>query len=73
MDGEYSGVYLQNSNLEGKAIRTINQLGFSYTGIATAGRPASVSASTLTETETGTTSPSSRLSTAMTERGTSTS
>ena len=39
VDGEYSGVYLQNSNLEGKAIRTINQLGFSYTGIATAGSP----------------------------------
>jgi hypothetical protein len=38
-DGEYSGVYLQNSNLEGKAIRTVNQLGFSYTGIATAGSP----------------------------------
>jgi hypothetical protein len=38
-DGEYSGVYLQNSNLEGKAIRTVNQLGFSYSGIATAGSP----------------------------------
>ena len=38
-EGEYSGVYLQNSNLEGKAIRTVNQLGFSYTGTATAGSP----------------------------------
>jgi hypothetical protein len=39
-DGEYSGVYLQNSNLVGKAIRTVNQLGFSYTGDAvTAGSP----------------------------------
>jgi hypothetical protein len=38
-DGEYSGVYLQNSNLEGKTIGTVNQLGFSYTGIATAGSP----------------------------------
>ena len=38
-DGEYSGVYLQNSNLEGKALRTVNQLGFSYTGIPTAGSP----------------------------------
>jgi hypothetical protein len=38
--GEYSGVYLQNSNLEGKAIRTVNQLGFSYKGdAATAGSP----------------------------------
>ncbi len=38
-DGEYSGVYLQNSNLEGKAIGTVNQLGFSYMGTATAGSP----------------------------------
>jgi hypothetical protein len=36
---QYSGVYLKNSNLVGKAIRTVNQLGFSYTGIATAGSP----------------------------------
>jgi hypothetical protein len=39
-DGEYSGVYLQNSNLVGKTIRTVNQLGFSYSGDAvTAGSP----------------------------------
>ena len=38
-DGEYSGVYLQNSNLEGKTIRTVNQLGFSYKSTATAGSP----------------------------------
>ena len=38
-DGEYSGVYLVNSNLEGKAIHTVNQLGFSFTGDATAGSP----------------------------------
>jgi hypothetical protein len=38
--GEYSGVYLQNTNLVGKAIRTVNQLGFSYSGDAvTAGSP----------------------------------
>jgi hypothetical protein len=37
--GEYSGVYLQNSNLVGKTIGTVNQLGFSYTGIPTAGSP----------------------------------
>ncbi len=38
-DGEYSGVYVKNSNLVGKAIGTIGQLGFSYTGTATAGSP----------------------------------
>ena len=38
-DGVYSGVYLQNSNLEGKTIGTVNQLGFSYMGTATAGSP----------------------------------
>ena len=38
-DGEYSGVYVKNSNVVGKAIGTINQLGFSYTGTATAGSP----------------------------------
>jgi hypothetical protein len=38
-DGEYSGVYVKNSNLVGKAIGTINQLGFSYRSTATAGSP----------------------------------
>lgn len=38
-NGEYSGVYLQNSNLVGKTIGTVNQLAFSYTGDATAGSP----------------------------------
>ena len=39
-DGEYSGVYVKNSNLVGKAIGAINQLGFSYIGdVATAGSP----------------------------------
>jgi hypothetical protein len=38
-DGEYSGVYIQNSNLVGKAIGTVNQLGFGYAGTATAGSP----------------------------------
>jgi hypothetical protein len=36
---QYSGVYVQNSNLVGKAIGTINQLGFSYKGAATPGSP----------------------------------
>ena len=37
---QYSGVYVKNSNLVGKAIGTINQLGFSYTGdAATGGAP----------------------------------
>ena len=37
---QYSGVYVKNSNLVGKAIGTINRLGFSYTGdAATAGAP----------------------------------
>ena len=35
----YSGVYLQNSNLEGKTLATVNKLSFRYTGIATAGAP----------------------------------
>ena len=36
---QYSGVYLEKSNLPGKAIGRVKQLGFSYTGIATAGSP----------------------------------
>ena len=37
---QYSGVYVKNSNLVGKAIGTINQLGFRYTGdAATGGAP----------------------------------
>lgn len=31
-DGTYSGVYIQNTNLGGKSLIDINQLGFSYTG-----------------------------------------
>ena len=37
---QYSGVYVKNSNLVGKTIGTVNQLGFSYRGDpATAGSP----------------------------------
>lgn len=35
----YSGVYLQNSNLDGKALGSVNSLSFRYTGTATAGSP----------------------------------
>lgn len=35
----YSGVYLQNSNLDGKALADVNKLSFRYTGAATAGSP----------------------------------
>ena len=35
----YSGVYLQNSNLDGKTLDTVNRLSFRYTGDATAGSP----------------------------------
>ena len=36
----YSGVYLQNSNLDGKALANVNKLSFRYTGDgATAGSP----------------------------------
>ncbi len=38
-DGEYSGVYLSNSNLDGKLLSEINKLSFTYTGEATAGSP----------------------------------
>ena len=37
---QYSGVYVKNSNLVGKAIGAVDQLGFSYTGdAATGGAP----------------------------------
>ena len=36
---QYSGVYIQNSNLDGKALKEVNQLRFSFTGVATAGSP----------------------------------
>jgi hypothetical protein len=36
---QYSGVYLKKSNLAGKAIGHVRQLGFSYTGTPTAGSP----------------------------------
>lgn len=40
LSDQYSGVYVKNSNLVGKAIGAINQLGFSYTGdAATPGAP----------------------------------
>lgn len=35
----YSGVYLQNSNLDGKKLSTVNRLSFRYTGDPTAGSP----------------------------------
>lgn len=35
----YSGVYLQNSNLDGKTLGTVNKLSFRYTGEPTAGSP----------------------------------
>jgi hypothetical protein len=35
----YSGVYLQNSNLDGKALGSVNKLSFRYTGDPTAGSP----------------------------------
>jgi hypothetical protein len=38
-DGEYSGVYLQNSNLDGKKLQTVNKLAFNYTGTPTNGSP----------------------------------
>ncbi len=39
VDGSYSGVYVDNSNLNGKNIGEVTQLSFSYTGTATAGSP----------------------------------
>lgn len=36
---QYSGVYLQNSNLDGKKLSAVNQLAFDYTGVPTAGSP----------------------------------
>jgi hypothetical protein len=39
-DGDYSGVYFQNSSsLGGKPLGTLAQLGFSYSGAPTAGSP----------------------------------
>ena len=38
-NGDYSGVYLQNSNLDGKKLNSVNQLAFDYTGTATNGSP----------------------------------
>jgi len=38
-NGDYSGVYLQNSNLDGKKLNTVNQLAFDYTGTPTNGSP----------------------------------
>src|SRR5213075_2705698 len=38
-DGSYSGVYIQNSNLDGKLLKEVNRLGFSFTGVPTAGSP----------------------------------
>jgi hypothetical protein len=37
--GEYSGVYLQNSNLLGKSVKSINQLSFRYDGTISGGSP----------------------------------
>jgi hypothetical protein len=39
LNGDYSGVYLQNSNLDGKKLTTVNKLAFDYTGIPTNGSP----------------------------------
>jgi hypothetical protein len=38
-DGSYSGVYYATSSLSGKAVSSITQLSFDYTGVATAGSP----------------------------------
>jgi hypothetical protein len=38
-DGSYSGVYVENSNLNGKTIGEVKSLSFTYTGTATAGAP----------------------------------
>ena len=37
--GDYSGVYYQTSNLSGKTLGQVTQLGFNYPGVATAGSP----------------------------------
>src|ERR1051326_8754406 len=37
--GPYSGVYIQNSNLDGKLLSNVNQLAFNYTGTPTNGSP----------------------------------
>ncbi len=38
-NGDYSGVYIQNSNLNGKSLAEVALLGFNYTGTALAGSP----------------------------------
>jgi hypothetical protein len=37
--GDYSGVYYQTSSLSGMTLGQVTQLGFNYTGVATAGSP----------------------------------
>ena len=37
--GDYSGVYYATSSLSGKTLGQVTQLGFNYTGVATAGSP----------------------------------
>lgn len=37
--GGFSGVYIANTNLDGKRLGDVNQLGFSYTGVPGAGAP----------------------------------
>ena len=39
VNGDYSGVFIQNSNLNGKTLAEVALLGFSYTGTALAGSP----------------------------------
>ena len=39
VNGSYSGVYIEVSNLAGKRLSEVNQLSFQYTGTATAGSP----------------------------------
>lgn len=38
-NGSYSGVFVENSNLNGSLLKDAKQLSFSYTGTATAGSP----------------------------------
>lgn len=39
VDGSYSGVYVENSNMYGALLSDVTQLSFNYTGEATAGAP----------------------------------
>jgi len=39
VNGDYSGVYIQGSNLSGKMLSNVGQLSFNYTGTPTAGSP----------------------------------